>query len=98
MFFSRSFIASALLGLATATTHAGEMATPSETLASASAAPAEAAPTGGMTGGMAGMGMVNTHVIDVGGPNGSLVFTPANVKAAPEDLIQFQFHPKVRCS
>ncbi|PSN75035.1 hypothetical protein BS50DRAFT_480015 [Corynespora cassiicola Philippines] len=38
--------------------------------------------------------MVNTHVIDVGGPNGSLVFTPANVKAAPGDLIQFQFHPK----
>lgn len=39
--------------------------------------------------------MVNTHVVQVGGPNGSLVFSPENVIAAPGDLIQFQFWPKV---
>ncbi|KAF1980079.1 hypothetical protein BU23DRAFT_443963 [Bimuria novae-zelandiae CBS 107.79] len=38
--------------------------------------------------------MVATHVIQVGGPNGSLTFSPDNVKAAVGDLVQFQFHPK----
>jgi plastocyanin len=46
-------------------------------------------------GAMAAAGMVNTHIIQVGGPNGSLAFFPNNVKAAAGDLVQFQFHPKV---
>jgi len=37
-----------------------------------------------------------THVVQVGGPNGSLTFSPSNVVAQPGDLVQFQFHPKVR--
>lgn len=41
-------------------------------------------------------GMVMTHVVQVGGPNGSLTFSPSNVVAQPGDLVQFQFHPKVR--
>jgi plastocyanin len=45
--------------------------------------------------GMAPAGMVATHIIQVGGPNGSLAFFPNNVKAAAGDLVQFQFHPKV---
>jgi plastocyanin len=40
-------------------------------------------------------GMVNTHVIQVGGPNGTLVFSPENIAAQPGDLVQFQFNPKV---
>lgn len=43
---------------------------------------------------MSGAGL-NTHIIQVGGPNGSLAFYPNNVKANAGDLIQFQFHPKV---
>ena len=39
-------------------------------------------------------GMVNTHIVQVGGPNGSLSFYPNNVQARPGDLVQFQFHPK----
>jgi plastocyanin len=38
--------------------------------------------------------MVNTHIVQVGGPNGSLAFYPSNIKAQPGDLVQFQFHPK----
>ncbi|KAF1954769.1 Cupredoxin [Byssothecium circinans] len=38
--------------------------------------------------------MVATHVVQVGGPNGSLVFSPENIKANVGDLVQFQFHPK----
>jgi plastocyanin len=40
-------------------------------------------------------GLVNTHIVEVGGPNGSLAFYPNNVVAAPGDLVQFHFHPKV---
>jgi plastocyanin len=42
----------------------------------------------------AGQGMVATHVVQVGGPNGSLTFSPENIKANVGDLVQFQFHPK----
>lgn len=38
--------------------------------------------------------MVNTHVVQVGGPNGSLAFYPEVVRANIGDLIQFQFNPK----
>ena len=108
MYFSKTFLVSALLGLGAATTHMGEGAagglatsstsaataiSASETLAAGStkAGASEAAATGG-----ASSGSVATHVIQVGGPNGSLTFSPENVKAAVGDLIQFQFHPKVR--
>lgn len=37
---------------------------------------------------------VNTHVVMVG--QSGLTFSPANVIAAPGDLVQFQFYPKVR--
>lgn len=40
-------------------------------------------------------GMVMMHVVQVGGPNGSLAFYPNNVQAEPGDMVQFQFHPKV---
>ncbi|KAF2740816.1 hypothetical protein EJ04DRAFT_424239 [Polyplosphaeria fusca] len=39
-------------------------------------------------------GTVNTHVVQVGGPNGSTEFLPNNVKAMPGDLVQFQFNVK----
>lgn len=39
--------------------------------------------------------MLRMHVVQVGGPNGSLAFYPNNVAAQPGDMVQFQFHPKV---
>lgn len=50
--------------------------------------------TGSAAAGSAPEGMVTTHIVQVGGPNGSLTFLPNNVKAAPGDLVQFQFYPK----
>ena len=99
MYFSRSFIASALLGLGAATTHMGEMpagglATSSTSALAASETPASA-PAAQQSG---SAGTVATHVVQVGGPNGSLTFSPENVKASVGDLVQFQFHPKVRTS
>lgn len=98
MYFSRSFIASALLGFGTATTHMGEMAmgmstavAASETVMTSTAMAAAASSTG-----MAAEGMVTTHVVNVGGANGSLTFSPDNIQASVGDLVQFQFHPKVR--
>lgn len=102
MYFSKVVFTSALLGLASATTHMGEMApgglatsstsaiAASETLASSAAAalPAESGAP------VAGPG-VATHVVQVGGPNGSLIFTPDNLQAKVGDLVQFQFYPKV---
>jgi hypothetical protein len=108
MYFSKSIVASALLGLAAATTHMGEAApgglatsstsaiAASETLAVGGAGSVASSAAAVATGG-ASAGTLATHVIQVGGPNGSLTFSPENVKAAPGDLIQFQFHPKV-CS
>ena len=87
MYFSKAIIASALVGFGFATAQAGESVPASE----ASAAPAAA------TGAAVPAGMVATHVIQVGGPNGSLTFSPENIKAAVGDLVQFQFYPKV-CS
>jgi hypothetical protein len=46
------------------------------------------------TGTVAAAGEVLTHLVTVG--DGGLVFSPANVIAAPGDLVQFQFYPKVR--
>ncbi|KAF2750041.1 Cupredoxin [Sporormia fimetaria CBS 119925] len=39
-------------------------------------------------------GTVKTHVVQVGGPNGTLLFYPENLVAQPGDLVQFQFNPK----
>lgn len=80
--FSRSVIVSALVGF---------------TAAQSGSLPASAtAAAGGMsTGAAVPAGMVNTHIVQVGGPNGSLAFFPNNVQAQVGDLVQFQFHPKV---
>src|SRR3954469_4483032 len=107
MYFSRSIVASALLAFAAATTHEGEMpgmaaASTSALVASesasavysaaSSAAASAAAPA---ASGSAAEGQVATHVVQVGGPNGTLVFSPSNIVAMPGDLVQFQFNPKV---
>lgn len=93
MYFSTSFVASALVGLSLATTHMGEGIAASETMAMGSTAAAAAAMATASS--MAGAaGTVNTHVVQVGGPNGSVVFMPDNVKAMPGDLVQFQFNQK----
>lgn len=93
MYFARSFIASALVGLGAATTHSASGMAASQTMAMG------ASETMGMgaassPSAAAGEGMVATHVIQVGGPNGSLTFSPDNIKANVGDLVQFQFHPK----
>jgi plastocyanin len=36
------------------------------------------------------------HVVKVGGPNGELTFSPAEIKAQQGDVVQFQFYPRVR--
>src|SRR5262245_42959596 len=93
MYFSRSYIVSALVGLAAAQSESIAASESTAGATSASAIPLSSGlpPAPGM-----GMGMVNTHVIQVGGPNGSLAFYPNNVQANVGDLVQFQFHPKVR--
>ncbi|KAI8932626.1 hypothetical protein NX059_010124 [Plenodomus lindquistii] len=88
MFFSRSVAVSALMGFATAT----NMAMSESLLAAATPAAPMAMSTG--TANAAAEGMVATHVIQVGGSNGTLTFLPNNVQAAPGDLVQFQFNPK----
>ncbi len=35
------------------------------------------------------------HVVMVSNPNGDLTFSPADIKAAQGDVVQFQFYPKV---
>jgi plastocyanin len=91
MYFPKPLIASALLGLATATTHMGEMPAASETVSSAGSVASAAA---AMATGAAAAGTVNTHVVQVGGPNGSTIFSPSNIQAMPGDLVQFQFNAK----
>ncbi|KAH7128391.1 Cupredoxin [Dendryphion nanum] len=80
MYFSTSFIATALLGFAAAQTGLSA----SETRSSAASLATGTAPGG----------MVNTHVVQVGGPNGSLAFYPETLRANIGDLVQFQFNPK----
>ncbi|KAF2657626.1 Cupredoxin [Lophiostoma macrostomum CBS 122681] len=96
MYFTKSFVTSALLGLAAATTHLGESASgasaastvvaASETVLASSASSAAAAAASG--------GTVATHVITVGGTNGTTIFSPDNIVANAGDLVQFQFNPK----
>ncbi|KAH7401181.1 Cupredoxin [Pyrenochaeta sp. MPI-SDFR-AT-0127] len=87
MYFSRSVIVSALMGFAAAES---QSIAASESISSASATSLS---LGSLSTGTPA-GMVATHIIQVGGPNGSLAFYPNSVKAAPGDLVQFQFHPK----
>jgi plastocyanin len=44
----------------------------------------------------AAAGHETVHVVQVGGTNGSTIFSPSNVVAKPGDLVQFQFNAKVR--
>ena len=91
MYFSRSIVASALLGLSAATTHLGGTAA-SAVMASETLAAAGAAATSGAA---AVAGEVTTHVVQVGGVDGATVYLPNNVQAQPGDLVQFQFNAKV---
>jgi len=89
MYFSKTFIASVLLGCSAATNHeagASHTVAPVGTTGVIAAAPSASAH----------IGMVNTHVVRVGGPNGTLRFYPDTLHAQIGDLVQFQFYPKVR--
>ena len=92
---------SALVGLGAATTHAGEVsgmnATGAAGLAASETHAGVASATGSAAAGglAAAEGMVATHVVQVGGANGSIIFSPENVVANVGDLVQFQFYPKV---
>lgn len=101
MYFSRSVIASALLGMAAATSHettaiavtASFVASGAHTASSAAASAVHSAAPSGEANLAAGS--VNIHVVQVGGPNASLIFSPENIVAQPGDLVQFHFNPKV---
>lgn len=88
MLFSRSVVVSALVGFAAATPSMPR-------LGSVTSKAPGSLQTGTGAAGIAAEGMVATHIVQVGGPNGSLTFLPNNVQAAPGDLVQFQFNPKV---
>jgi plastocyanin len=88
MYFSRATILSAVMGFAAAQSSIDSI------LASATSSAIGSTATG-VLGTTTPAGMVNTHIVNVGGPNGSLVFSPSNVRAQAGDMIQFQFHAKV---
>ncbi|ORY13797.1 Cupredoxin [Clohesyomyces aquaticus] len=67
-------------------------ATAASVIAASESTVSAAAAATGAAGGAAGM--VATHVVQVGGANGSLIFSPSNVIAEPGDLVQFQFNAK----
>ncbi|CAI9630372.1 hypothetical protein GT037_006217 [Alternaria burnsii] len=93
MYFPRATILSAVFGLACAQESS---MTASVSMASATQPTLSSAVLGSVSTSQpsAMAGMVMTHVVQVGGPNGSLTFSPSNVVAQPGDLVQFQFHPK----
>ena len=94
--FAKSFIVSALMGFVAAQSASSSLSiSASESLASQTASSPAAANSTSLPTGSSGAGVM-THTIQVGGPNGSLAFYPNNIKAAPGDMVQFQFHPKVR--
>ena len=94
MHFSTSVVAFALTGFVAATS---SIAASESLLAAATAsAPVSLSRAGAASSGAEiPAGMVTTHIVQVGGPNGSLAFYPSNVVAQAGDLVQFQFHPKV---
>ncbi|KAF1914607.1 Cupredoxin [Ampelomyces quisqualis] len=87
MYFSRAALVSALMGFVAA------QASIDSILASETASAPGSMATG-VLGSTTPAGMLNTHIVTVGGPNGSLIFSPSNVKAQAGDLVQFQFHAK----
>ncbi|KAJ4398901.1 hypothetical protein N0V91_009855 [Didymella pomorum] len=90
MYFSSSFIVSALVGFAAAQSSSiAASETLSSTVNSTSSAPSTSS-----TGSSSTSGSLVTHTVQVGGPNGSLAFFPNNIKANAGDMVQFQFHPK----
>lgn len=92
-------MASALVGFSAATDHMMMKPAASEAMLMASTSSAMASmqtATGSTAPKPNAAGMVATHVVQVGGKAGALVFEPNNVIAAPGDLVQFQFNPKVR--
>jgi plastocyanin len=97
MYFSTSIIASALLGFAAATTNDSTGAYPYPAPASSATALAASPMSSGMDAGATAMsaGTVATHVIQVGGSNGSTVYLPNSITANPGDLVQFQFNAVV---
>ncbi|KAL6706050.1 hypothetical protein ACN47E_006152 [Coniothyrium glycines] len=94
MYFSRSIVMTALVGFAAAQSSSSSIAASESLLASATSSSSGSLSTSESSTGSGVAGQVNTHIIQVGGPNGSLAFYPNNVKAAAGDLVQFQFHPK----
>ena len=95
MYFSKSFIISALVGFAAAQSSVSSASiaaseTKTSTTNSTSTASGSTSAATGSTGSLV------THTIQVGGPNGSIAFFPNNIKANAGDMVQFQFHPKVR--
>ncbi|EAT90651.1 hypothetical protein HBI56_158440 [Parastagonospora nodorum] len=96
MYFSRSTIVSALMGLATAQSSlmASEAMLASSTASASGSLSTGSAGSGSLADTTTPSGMVNTHIINVGGPNGSLIFSPSNIRAAVGDMIQFHFYAK----
>ncbi|KAF2124840.1 hypothetical protein P153DRAFT_361005 [Dothidotthia symphoricarpi CBS 119687] len=98
MFFPRVFLLSAVLGFAVAQS-SSTISTPSasELLASSTASGSStSSSTTASASGASQSGQVATHVVEVGGVNGSLIFSPSNVKAQAGDLVQFQFYARVQ--
>ncbi|KAI9755482.1 MAG: swr complex subunit [Chaenotheca gracillima] len=54
---------------------------------------ASAAATSAPTGTASSSGGVSVHVVKVSNKNKELVFSPADIKAAAGDMVQFQFYP-----
>ncbi|KAJ4985734.1 Extracellular serine-rich protein-like protein 4 [Stagonosporopsis vannaccii] len=93
MYFSKSFIVSALVGFTTAQSSASTQSIAASETLSSTANSTASAPTTSSTLAASGGSLV-THTIQVGGPNGSLAFYPNNIQANAGDMVQFQFHPK----
>lgn len=91
MYFTRAILLCALAGFAVA-----QSSVASESELALSTAVTLPASTG--TPSAVGEGMVTTHIVSVGGPNGSLAFYPDNISAQPGDMVQFQFYAKVQPS
>ncbi|KAH8728053.1 Cupredoxin [Phaeosphaeriaceae sp. PMI808] len=93
MYFSKSIIVTALVGLVAAQSSSRIVASESR-LARTSSAGGSLSTGTPSAGAGSPAGMINTHIVQVGGPNGSLAFYPASIQANPGDMVQFQFHPK----
>lgn len=95
MYFTKSFIVSALVGFTAAQSSVSSQSIAASETLSSTANSTASAPLTSSTSMPSGAGLV-THTVQVGGPNGSLAFYPSNIQAKAGDMVQFQFHPKVR--